>query len=179
MRRNLAEVLTDINSSIETNLVPAWAVTYYLLCNQQEKDGKTFPLENQGAKNGRKISLDDRKPLQIYHRLLEQENIIDYAVGKGSKPGRFRLFTMRMVGLGWRNLITSESYEDNADLAIDVFEALPNFLNSTEYIEIVSEETDKQTVLEEEFPGYDQAKALNLEYVAFYCDYTIRQRSDC
>lgn len=76
--------------------------------------------------------------------------------------------------------MTTESYENNSDLGIHVFEAIPNFLNSTEYIEVINEETDKQTVLEEEFPGYEaQGKVLNLEYVAFYADYTIKQRADC
>lgn len=180
MRRKLSEVLGDINAKIDTNLVPAWQVTYYLLATQQTKDGKTFPMLNIGHKEGQKISIEDKKPLQIYHRLLSQEQINDPEQGKGGKPARFRVFTMRMVGLGWRNLLTAESYENNSDLAIHVFEAMPNFLGSTEYIEIVAEETDKQTVIEEEFPGYlDSVKVLNLEYVAFYADYTLKQRADC
>lgn len=180
MRRNLSEILGSINQRIDEHLVPAWNVTYFLLATQQEKDGKTFPLVNVGRGDGIKISLDDKKPLQIYHRLLSQEQIVDQNQGKGSKPARFRVFTMRMVGLGWRNLLTTQSYEDNADLAIHVFTAMPNFLGATEYVEIITEETDKQTVIEEEFPGYElQTKVLNLEYVAFYADYTIKQRADC
>ena len=180
MRRKLSEVLGDINAKIETNLVPAWQVTYFLLATQQEKDDKTFPLANTGQGNGVKISLDDKKPLQIYHRLLSQEQIIDQNQGKGSKPARFRVFTMRMVGLGWRTNLTTESYENNADLAIHVFEAMPNFLGATEYLEVIEEQTDKQVVIEEEFPGYEgQTKALNLEFVAFYADYIIKQRADC
>lgn len=179
MRRKLSDVLTDLNAKIDQNLVPAWQVTYFLLAIQQEKDGKTFPMLNIGGKEGQKISLDDKKPLQIYHRLIDQEVINDPAQGKGSKPARFRVFTMRMVGLGWRHLLTSESYENNADLAIHVFDAFPNFLNNTEYMEVIGEETDKQTVIDEEFPGYEGTRVLNLEYIAFYFDYTIRQRADC
>jgi len=84
------------------------------------------------------------------------------------------------IGLSCLKTLTSESYENNADLAIYVFDAIPNFLNQTEYIEVVGEQTDKFTVITEEFPGYEpQAKVLNLEYVAFYFDYTIKQRADC
>ena len=62
-----------------------------------KKDGKTFPLENEGNKNGIKISWDDKYPLQTYHRILDVEKESDLSQGFAN-AFRQRVYSMRLVG---------------------------------------------------------------------------------
>ena len=63
--RALNSILTDINTQIKTVSFGA-KITTRGLCYLQEKDEKTFPVENVNTRNANKISWDDKYPLQTY-----------------------------------------------------------------------------------------------------------------
>ena len=170
--RALNAILTDINTQIKTvsfgSKITTWGLAYL-----QEKDEKTFPLVNEGNRNGHKVSLDDKYPLQTYHRILDVEKESDLSKGFGANAFRQRVYTMRLVGIGSRARITSAGYEDNQEIAKVISDALPSFLNTNEYLEVGDHEVIKQTVYDEEFAGVDQKK-LSLEGIAFWIEYTLR-----
>ena len=80
--RALNAILTDINTQIKT-VSFGGKITTRGLCYLQEKDGKTFPLENTNTKSGNKISWDDKYPLQTYHRIIGVEKESDVSQGFG------------------------------------------------------------------------------------------------
>jgi len=171
--RALNAILTDINTQIKT-VSFGGKITTRGLCYLQEKDGKTFPLENTDTKNGLKISWDDKYPLQTYHRILDVSKESDLAQGFGSNPFKQRVYSMRLVGIGSKTKLSSAGYEDNQEFAKIISDALPNFINSNEYVEVGDHEVIKQAVYDTEFAGVDHQKKYSMEGVAFWIDYTLR-----
>jgi hypothetical protein len=170
--RALNTILQDINTQIKTVSFGS-KITTKGLCYLQEKDGKTFPLENLGNKNGSKISWNDKYPLQTYHRIIDMEKESDLTQGFGSKAFRQRVYSMRLVGIGSKDKITSTNYEDNQDICNAISDVLPSFINSMEYLEVGDHEVIKQEVYDSEFGGVDQKK-YSLEGIAFWIEYTLR-----
>ena len=172
--RALNAILTDINTQIKT--VPFGSkITTRGLCYLQEKDDKTFPLENTDTKNGLKISWDDKYPLQTYHRILSAEKESDTTQGFGKNVSKTRLYSMRLVGIGSKTSLSVANYEDNQEIAKAVESALPIFINTNEYLEVESLEVIKQNVYDSEWPGVE-IKKLSLEGIAFWIDYTLKIR---
>ena len=171
--RALNAILTDINTQIKT-VSFGGKITTRGLCYLQEKDGKTFPLENTDTKNGLKISWDDKYPLQTYHRILDVSKESDLAQGFGANAFRQRVYSMRLVGIGSKTKLSSAGYEDNQEFAKIISDALPNFINSNEYVEVGDHEVIKQAVYDTEFAGVDHQKKYSMEGVAFWIDYTLR-----
>lgn len=171
--RSLNAILTDINTQIKT-VSFGGKITTRGLCYLQEKDGKTFPLENTNTKSGLKISWDDKYPLQTYHRILDVEKDTDQSKGFGASPQRQRIYSMRLVGIGSKTKLSAAPYEDNQEIAKVISDALPNFINSNEYLESGDTEVIKQAVYDSEFAGVDHQKKLSMEGVAFWIDYTLR-----
>ena len=173
--RSLNSILTDINTQIKTVSFGS-KITTWGLCYQQEKNEKTFPILNQGNKNGQKIHWDDTYPLQTYHRIIApMEKETDLSQGFGTNFAQRRIYNMRLVGIGTKRLLSSANYEDNQEIAKAVCDVLPHFVDSAglEYFEIGEVEVTKPVVYEEEFPGIE-LKKLSLEGIAFWIDYTLR-----
>jgi hypothetical protein len=170
--RALNSILTDINTQIKT-VAFGGKITTRGLCYQQIKDGKTFPLENYGNKNGLKISWDDKYPLQTYHRILDLTNESDLDGGFGAKAFGQRVYSMRLVGIGSKAKLSVAGYEDNQEICKTISDAIPAFINSNEYTEVGDHEVIKQNVYDEEFSGIE-IKKLSLEGIAFWIDYTLR-----
>ncbi|MFY0654988.1 MAG: hypothetical protein JXQ96_23355 [Cyclobacteriaceae bacterium] len=170
--RDLNSILTDINTQIKT-VSFGNKITTRGLCYQQEKDGKTFPLENKGNKNGLKISWDDKYPLQTYHRILDVEKESDLDGGFGNKAFGQRVYSMRLVGIGSKAKLSVAPYEDNQEICKAISDVLPIFINNNEYLETGDHEVIKQNVYNEEFVGIE-IKKLSLEGVAFWIDYELR-----
>jgi len=171
--RSLNAILTDINTQIKTVSFGA-KITTRGLCYLQEKDGKTFPLENLNTKSGLKISWDDKYPLQTYHRILSVEKETDTTQGVGNKVSTRRVYNMRLVGIGSKASLSVSPYEDNQEIAKTVCDSLPNFITSSEYLEVEGMEVIKQTVYDSEWPGVDHQKKLSLEGIAFWVDYSLK-----
>jgi hypothetical protein len=170
--RSLNAILEDINTQIKTVSFGA-KITTRGLCYLQEKDGKTFPLENTNSKNGLKISWDDKYPLQTYHRILGTTKETDTTQGFGSNVSRKRIYAMRLVGIGSKDKLSVAPYEDNQEIAKAVENALPSFIQNTEYLEVESIETIKQEVYDSEWSDVP-IKKLSLEGVAFWIDYVLK-----
>ena len=171
--RSLNAILTDINTQIKT-VSFGGKITTRGLCYLQEKDGKTFPLENVDTKSGLKISWDDKYPLQTYHRILDVEKDTDVSLGFGSKPHRQRIYSMRLVGIGSKTKLSTAPYDDNQEFAKTISDVLPNFINANEYLETGDNEVIKQVVYDTEFAGVDHQKKYSMEGIAFWIDYTLR-----
>ena len=172
--RSLNLILDDINTQIKT-VSFGGKVTTRGLCYLQEKDEKIFPLENTGNKNGNKISWDDKYPLQTYHRIISPiEKDIDLTKGFGANAQRQRLYSMRLVGIGSKDKITSTAFEDNQEVANAISDVLPSFITTNEYLEIGESEVIKQEVYDSEFAGVTHQKKYSLEGIAFWIDYTLR-----
>lgn len=173
MSRALNSILTDINTAIKTVSFGS-KITTRGLCYLQEKDGKTFPLENTDTRNGHKVSWDDKYPLQTYHRILELEKETDTTQGFGKNISRIKVYTMRLVGIGSKTKLSTAGYEDNQEIANAVADVMPDFISSTEYVEFTGIEVIKQEVYDSEFAGVDHQKKLSMEGVAFWIDYTLK-----
>lgn len=170
--RALNAILTDINDQIKTVSFGS-KITTRGLCYLQEKDGKTFPLENTNSKSALKISWDDKYPLQTYHRILSQEKESDASQGFGNKSSTTRIYSMRLVGIGSKASLSAAGYEDNQEIAKAIEAALPPFINTNEYLESDSSEVIKQNVYDSEWAGVE-IKKLSLEGIAFWIDYTLK-----
>ena len=180
---SLKTAIDSIDSTI-ANAV-SFNPTFYGICTLQEKNEKTFPLQNKGQGQGAKISWNDKKTLQIYHRIIDLEKESDPSLGIGSKPYIFRTYSMRLVGLGTRELLTVADYEDNDQICNTISDSLPNFVTSLIYLEAGDHEVDKITVYESEFAGVtssrtkassgsDTFKDKTLDGVAFWIEYTLK-----
>ena len=170
--RALNAILTDINTQIKT-VSFGGKITTRGLCYLQEKDDKTFPLENTDTRNGNKISWDDKYPLQTYHRILSVEKESDPTQGFGNNAFRTRVYEMRLVGVGSKTSLSNAPYEDNQEIAKTVGDALPDFINTNEYLQVGAFEVIKQNVYDSEWAGVEM-KNLSLEGVAFWIDYTLK-----
>ena len=171
--RALNTILTDINTQIKTVSFGA-KVTTRGLCYLQEKDGKTFPLENPDTRNGLKISWDDKYPLQTYHRILSVEKESDASQGFGNRSSTTTIYSMRLVGIGSKTSLSVAAYEDNQEIAKAVESVLPQCITTNEYLEVSALEVIKQNVYDSEWAGGVNIKKLSLEGVAFWIDYTLR-----
>ena len=174
----LDNLLEEINLNLQNSLSYGSDIQFWEQAYLQEKDGKTSPLVNQGSENGHRISLDDRYPLQIYHRLIDSETIEDPTLGKGAFPYRKRVYSMRLVGIGNTKRLTSRSYEGNDDVKNEVYFAMPKNLVNKERVQAGNENTNKLDVLSEEFDGVSFPK-LSLELIAFYIEYQISHGVQC
>lgn len=170
--RALNLILDDINTTIKTVSFGS-KITTRGLCYLQVKDERTFPIENINTRNARKISWDDKYPLQTYHRILEVAKENDLAQGFGKNAFRTRVYTMRLVGIGSKTALSAAGYEDNQEIAKAVADAIPSFISSTEYTEVTDMEVIKQEVYDSEWAGVE-IKKLSLEGVAFWVDYELK-----
>lgn len=170
--RALNLILDDINTTIKTVSFGS-KITTRGLCYLQVKDERTFPIENKDTRNARKISWDDKYPLQIYHRILEVNKETDPTQGFGKNVSNTRVYTMRLVGIGSKTALSAASYEDNQEIAKAVADAIPSFLYTTEYIEVTDMEVIKQEVYDSEWAGVEMKK-LSLEGIAFWVDYELK-----
>lgn len=175
--RTIHDILTNINSEVGTALKYPKA-TYYAQAELQVKDGKTFPLVNNGNTIGFAISLDSKEALQTYHRVLSSETETDWTKGKGKFPYKMRTYTIRMVWLGATKRLQTRCYDSNDDVKNDVYNALPTILQQKEIIRTVSENVNKNEVMESEFSG-NITKQLSLDVIAFWIDYEIKQNIKC
>ena len=176
--RVLDNILEEINLNIKNSLDFGDEVIFWREAYLQAKDGKMAPLVNQGKENGHRISLDDRYPLQIYHRLIDSKTETDYSKGRGRYPYSLRKYTIRLVGIGDTKRLSLRYYEGNDDIKNLVYYSLPTRLSYDEKIASQNENTDKLFVLSEEFEGANFNK-LSLQLIAFYIEYEIVQRVQC
>lgn len=167
---SLITVIDAIDSALPFN------PTFHKICTLQTRDEKTFPMRNIGNGEGEQISWDDTYKLQIYHRILDVENESDPNQGIGNKPFEFRLYTMRLVGIGTRELLTVANYEDNDQICNTVSDAIPRFINARNYVQVIDHEVDKLAVYESEFNGATEFNSKTLDGVAFWIEYTIKMK---
>ena len=178
MVRNLVDILTEINDAIKAGLSYGGTSQFFTLAHIQTQNDKSFPVANTGSGNGTQISHNDTYPLQIYHRIITADQFSDPERGKGNKPYRFKIYNMKMVGLGRTNKINNVARDINHEVAEDVSNLIPAYGENREYIEPGQIEVIRSKVWDEEFNGFDISKS-SLEYIAFTIDYTIQQRTDC
>ena len=174
--RTLNQILTDINQRIAANLSYS-TVVYWNEAALQQKDEVTFPVVNSGDKTGTQLSPTDYT-LQCYHRIISSETITNPQLGHGKYPYRARLYTIRNVWLGNLGAIPQQVYEFNDDVKNDVYNAFPVILTDKETVITINENVNKSEVLEQEFSGFD-LNNLNLQLIAFYIEYTVKQRIRC
>jgi hypothetical protein len=167
----LIESLTLIDSAIALQF--PYDITKFGLCYLQEKDGKTFPLQNLGGGQGKRVQWDDTDPLRSYHRILSTSNDVDPSAGFGGNPRRFTNYEMRYVGIGTRALLTTNTYEDNQEICESIKQLIPTYLAPGSTVMVSSSEVIKLNVYESEFSGLDMKK-LSLEGIAFYINYELK-----
>ena len=190
--RLLDNILEEINASLKTNLngldeygnlgnlIQFWREAWNEEFDDINAEGLTFPTVNQGSGSGTRITPDDNYALQVYHRVLDSENVEDTSKGVGKNIHRFRHYSMRMVVIGNINLLPVRTFETNTDLMSLVYQAMPRFMNDPykESIIMGNEQPNKITMYSEEYAGHN-FKHLMLNLLGFYVDYVIQQRSDC
>jgi hypothetical protein len=175
--RRLNEILDNINSEIIKSLAYP-NPKMYNQADLQIKDGKTFPIVNNGNSNGFAISLDNNIALQSYHRVLGSETETDYTKGKGKYPYKIRTYTMKMVWIGTLKRLPSKAYESTDDVKNDVYAAFPVTLKDKELVKTNSESINKIEILNEEFAD-NITKQLSLDLVVFSIDYEVKQNIRC
>jgi hypothetical protein len=111
-------------------------------------------MVNSGDGDGSVISFNDGYALQIYHRVLDIENIENPEAGYGGDVRRFRELKMRLVGLGITSKFTERTWETNTDILGIVYRAIPVDL-TYEILIPGDEQPDKMAVMAAEFPNHD------------------------
>lgn len=169
-------IIESVNSSIAVNICyPETCI--HGLTNLIEKDGKKFPMENQG-KEGEKIAFDDRKPFQLYHRLIDIRKDED-ETGVGDRVYERFTATMRLFGIGNKDYFKTTCHDNNLDFLMHTDAAINRkpVLNlsglSNIRIRITGNSVNYQTIIESEFEGYDLKKLNPLKVIAFAIDYQI------
>ena len=182
MAREINLLLAEINAKLEANLSYSNNV-FHCLAVLQPRDGKTWPMTRLNGLEGNQISPEDTKSIQYYHRVLNQVN--QPIGGKGIEVYRQEIYTMRLVGIGYRPPVTNSNKWNNPDLAREVMKILGErpVLSEKELVLVEGQAvTDKLTVLNEEYQNNDRIKKDVLRLVAFAITYTIKQRvigNDC
>lgn len=177
MNRPLNDIIEELNFRINRELIGYKKKKFYKQAYLQEQNDNTFPLVNEGSRQGKQISWNDNFNLQIYWRLLDSELETDENNGKGGRPYRYNVMTVRMVGLGLQEK-RNKKYEVNQDVMMDVLKGIPSVTFEKEWVNINDQNIDKLSVLNEEFSGNDFQR-LSLENIAFYIDLNIRQKIIC
>jgi hypothetical protein len=182
--RILNNILTEINAALLQNLNGlddygdlGSRIQFWGEASLHEQDGKTFPVVNEGDGDGRIISFDDDYALQIYHRVLDIENIELPDEGFGASVKRFRDMHLRLVGIGIMSKFTERTWETNTDIMSIVYQAIPVDL-TYEFLMPGDEQPDKMAVMAAEFTNHEYDH-LKFDLIAFWIEYTVRQRSDC
>ena len=166
--REIIDILDEINLKLTFDKT----IVKHGLATLQTKDDKTFPLINLGNGQGKKISPEDN--FQIYHRILDSETETDTNLGKGKFPYKNRIYQMRLVGIGGMRGITN-GYDINDKIKNQVYDQISTILSQGEVITPGDENIIRKDVFGDEFDGYNFEK-LNMDLVAFYIDYEIKQR---
>lgn len=181
MRRSINDIVDEINNRIEGSYTNE--TTHNISVLQPDENGRTFPMTRDDADNGIQISPDDTGGLQFYHRMLDPVEIKPLEGAKGSKSYQLAIYSMRLVGVGYRRNITSDADWNNQEIADDVMRILGQnaSLSNKEVLQVQGRViVDKLTVLNEEFAGHElEVGPRTLELIAFAIDYTIQQRQIC
>lgn len=174
MPRLLNAILEEFNTTVKNGL--SYSVDSYALAYQQEKEGKTFPVINIGGGQGKALYFDDVYSMRMYHRMLDEfEQDTDLSGGLGKKFSEWNIYPMRVVFVGKRSKLTSRTFEDNIEFCLQVQKLIPKFMTGGEIVQKEGHEVDKNTVYAEEFAGA-KIDHLSLDGIAFWIDYTLRQR---
>lgn len=178
MPESLTNLLSEVNTLLGA-LPYASRTTFYTLAYLQPKDDKTFPIVRRGASEGYQISPEDSR-FQFYHRLIGESDEPLPDQGKGTDVVKFTTYTFRLVGVGKREILTSFTSEDNADLARAVKLLLNGkTLSDRSKVWPISTNSDKISIFEEEWAGYANINKLSLNITVFTIDYNIKQRVVC
>lgn len=177
MPASLPSLINEVNTLLSV-LPYAGNADLYKIAYLQTKDDKTFPIVRRGQSEAYQISPRDVRAMVFYHRVIsEADEPTDQ--GKGSDVVNYTTYNMRLVGVGSRRLLSALNDEDNADLARTVKLLLNGkTLSDKSKVWPVSVNSDKISIFEEEWAGYD-FKNLSLEITAFSIDYNIKQRVVC
>lgn len=185
MPRILDNILDELNLSIKQNLNAVSGYTnlgnnsqFYNQTQLTQKDDIAFPVVLTGDYKGTKISLDDRYPLQIYHRIINANSESDPNSGYGAKSYYENIYEMRLYCLGTLKNLNNPDHDFNVDIMETVYYTLPHALSYRERILPQDRSANVLEILSEEFSGA-MTKNLITRHVAFTIDYNIRQRSDC
>lgn len=179
MIRSINTIVEEINTRISSQY--SNETLYNIAVLQQDENGRTFPMARQNADNGYQISPLDTNGLQIYHRQTDSVEIKPIEGAKGKKSYQLAIYSMKLVGVGYRPNITIEEDWNNTDIANDVMGFLGKnaFLSGKEILQVNGQAiTDKLLVLNEEFAGHDLSNRT-LELIAFSIDYNIQQKQIC
>jgi hypothetical protein len=177
--RNIHQILTNINDVIAAGLNYS-NNDFHGLAVLQPKDGIYFPMVRTTTQEAMKISPLDTKAMQFYHRMVESST--DTIPGKGADNYQIITYRMILVGVGFRRNVSNEIVWDNEDRAREVMNilAVNTSLQSREMLIIEGQtDTDKLTVLNNEYAGNDVLKTRVLDLLAFSISYTIKQRAVC
>ena len=183
--RLLHDILTELNQDIKNYLNSLSAfnllgsnTTFYKQCSLQEKDGRTFPIEKTGSGKANFVEIDSKKPLQIYHRVLNADHENNTSLGYGAKSHRVRNFNMILVCFGTLKYLNNPNHDATTDFCKHIIDAIPTGLDQGETVIIGNENVDMLEVMNTEFEGAT-LKNFSVVNIAFTVEYTIIQRSDC
>jgi hypothetical protein len=167
----LIESLTLIDTAIQADF--PFNIRNFGLCYLQEKDGKTFPLQNVGNGQGQIVHWKDTDAIRTYHRVISSENETDSNSGFGKNMRRFTIYNMRLVGIGTRSILTSRNYEDTQEFCEEIKQLIPAFLAPGATSIVQDSEVNKLDVYNVEFSGNDH-KSISLMGIAFWINYQIK-----
>ena len=171
------QIIETINTSLASSLDCPQAVIYGLT-ELITKDGKTFPIQVQGAE-GCEIVFDDRKPLQIYHRLIDVRKEASPLSGVGDQIYEAFTAQVRLFGIGNKDSFTPMCMESNLEWANKVDIAIirkftPGITGFTNVrIGVSSMNSHQSEIIEAEFKGFSTQKLNPLKVIAFSIDYSI------
>ena len=171
------QIIETINSQLTVSLDCPQAVIYGLteVITQGEKK---FPIQIKGSE-GCDIIFDDRKPIQIYHRLLDLRKESSPLSGVGDNVYDAFTAQVRLFGIGDKDSFSPICYDSNLEWATKVDAAImrkftPGITGfSNIRVAVSSTNIHQSEIVAAEFPGFNAQKLNPLEVIAFSIDYSI------
>lgn len=172
------DILKDINAYIKDNVYFGNEITFYREAHIQSKDDKTYPLAYTDLGKGVKISLEDKKALQIFYVVTSNTRELDNERSKGASIYRYLNYNVRLYAIGWNELLKNVTWDQNTDAFDLISKAVPAYTKENVFVQMTASEIDRNAVLAELYDGYDMQK-LNLNTVAFSMDLNLRKKINC
>jgi len=149
------------------------------LCEQIEKDGVKKPVRYKGFGDYEEVGFNDSNSLNIYHRILSQEDSEDEAGGVGNNTLKTEIYTLRMVVFGNQRAISDVDNNINTTVASDLKRLFPKALTKVQVrnikamsglVKVSNTNYNRDEILTDET---DETEKIKPETLLFTIDYTI------
>jgi len=158
-------------------------IRFFRIARLQKKDKVIIPVSYQGFGDMEFSGFQDTNGLNIYHRILSQNDDNDFEAGYGRNPALTENFPMTMVVFGNMRKIDDTNIDINYRIADEIVDAMPVRFSKAQsdvvearwvLINVNGRNFLKEDVFATELPDNDFN--LKPENILFAINYTIQAR---